>query len=518
MFKLAILSFFIAAFFAQSGAAAADELYDLRIIRQSQGGDAGSAAQVDPGSILPIGAKLRFELMAEETLTLTISYASEGAEPAAVLTDFSMEAGQTLVFPSEDEWVALPSDSSTHAFSFTAKTSGDTTVETVNLTSVPQTVLQSGIPETVVPDASIPSGVSFDLPGLVPSHEARERFNTALADAAEQLHELPTLRGDMATLVARSMESVVLIVTDDSVGTGTFIDDDGSIITNWHVIDGYAVVGVIIKPEGFFSTDDVIFSNIFAAKVESVDRQKDLALLQLTTWPRAPVPMELGSLDDVKVAMQVHAVGHPVGEYWSYTKGVISQVRPGYEWDTGLGVRHKATVIQTQTPLSPGNSGGPLFTDEGQIIGVNSFIYEESKGLNYAVSVKDVTEFLSSSHSASSKTKSVAGFGGRAPETMFLISELYDDNGNGVVDAYGGDIDNNGTLDTWMLDENEDGVGEHYLFDTNENGKIDMELVYEMRGNKEISVWYFDDDEDGWTDASGIDFDGDGTIDRYEEY
>jgi S1-C subfamily serine protease len=77
-------------------------------------------------------------------------------------------------------------------------------------------------------------------------------------------------------------------------------------------------------------------------------------------------------------------IGHPTGEAWSYTTGVISQYRQNYEWQAeGNSIRHRADIIQTQTPINPGNSGGPLLSDSSNLIGVNSF-KSGGEGLNFA--------------------------------------------------------------------------------------------------------------------------------------
>jgi S1-C subfamily serine protease len=83
-------------------------------------------------------------------------------------------------------------------------------------------------------------------------------------------------------------------------------------------------------------------------------------------------------------------------------------VIPAYEaaGDSAMmGREHRATVIQTQTPINPGNSGGPLLSDNGRMIGVNSFGDPKAQGLNFAVSVSDVRAFLASPNSAIASTK-----------------------------------------------------------------------------------------------------------------
>ena len=95
----------------------------------------------------------------------------------------------------------------------------------------------------------------------------------------------------------------------------------------------------------------------------------------------------------MQVGADVHAIGHPAGEAWTYTKGIVSQIRPGYEWQPKASVKHVADVIQTQTPINPGNSGGPLISDDGRLIGVNSF-KKDGEALNFAVSIGEVEKFL----------------------------------------------------------------------------------------------------------------------------
>jgi Trypsin-like peptidase domain len=107
------------------------------------------------------------------------------------------------------------------------------------------------------------------------------------------------------------------------------------------------------------------------------------------------------------VGLDAHAIGHPTGEAWTYTKGIISQYRLGFEWQAKGGIKHKADVIQTQTPINPGNSGGPLFGASGALIGVNSF-KEAGEGLNFAVSVDEVKKFLARTGNRVAQQKSTA--------------------------------------------------------------------------------------------------------------
>lgn len=105
--------------------------------------------------------------------------------------------------------------------------------------------------------------------------------------------------------------------------------------------------------------------------------------------------MDISTEDSIDVGTDVVAIGHPTGEAWTFTKGIVSAVRPDYEWSGGPNdSKHIATVVQTQTPINPGNSGGPLLTEDGKIVGVNSFRTAGAEGLNFAVAAKEIRAFL----------------------------------------------------------------------------------------------------------------------------
>jgi Trypsin-like peptidase domain len=195
--------------------------------------------------------------------------------------------------------------------------------------------------------------------------------------------------------------SVVLVATKKALGSGSLIGP-GEILTNRHVVVGYSDVAVVFKPttEGQAPTKD----DMLTGHVVKYDEVADLALIKFTSPPGAGKVLRLGDSSEISVGLDVHAIGHPTGETWTYTKGIISQYRLGFEWKGGDGIKHKADVIQTQTPINPGNSGGPLVGESGTLIGVNSF-KQSGEGLNFAVSVDDVKKFLSRSGNREGEAK-----------------------------------------------------------------------------------------------------------------
>jgi len=183
-----------------------------------------------------------------------------------------------------------------------------------------------------------------------------------------------------------------MVLNKEGLGTGSLLSATGDILTNWHVVKGYSYVAIVFKPsiEGKEPTRD----ETKLGRVVRYDEIADLALVKASDVPLGRIPIRLGDDSEIAVGMDVHAIGHPIGETWTYTTGIISQYRQAYEWQAKNDpIKHKANIIQTQTPINPGNSGGPLLSDSGNLIGVNSFA-AGGEGLNYAVSVDEVRRFL----------------------------------------------------------------------------------------------------------------------------
>jgi S1-C subfamily serine protease len=334
--------------------------------------------------------------------------------------------------------------------------------------------------------AEEPSGIAptYDAPTLQSLARYREAINDVQPDEA-----LSTRGASDAALYKSVSPSVVLIVTEDGIGSGALIGTNGDIITNWHVVGGSEYVGVIFKPalEGVEFTD----RDILIAPVVKIDQVADLALVRVSSVPARARPLRLISDFNVQVGTDVHAIGHPTGESWTYTKGLVSQVRKNYSWITKSNVEHKADVIQTQTPINPGNSGGPLLNDAMEIIGINSF-KAEGEALNYAVSSKEVRRFLSVpgdryAEAVASDCKGQILRSYRDEDGSPSLNKVIDTDCDGIGDfivvtpddpsrpvAVLADTNNDGNIDTILLDDNRDGDFDRSLVDTNADGKADL--------------------------------------------
>ncbi len=221
----------------------------------------------------------------------------------------------------------------------------------------------------------------------------------------------PVLAGtaDIATLAARVNPAVVNITTvhemrrprmeglpfgfggsrggEDEVmkqkalGSGFLVDSAGHVVTNAHVVDGADTVRVKLA-------DD----REFEAKVKGKDVRLDLALLELQGAKDLPTPEALGSSGDLRVGEYVVAIGNPFGLGHTVTMGIVSAK------GRTIGAGPYDDFIQTDASINPGNSGGPLFNLRGQVVGINTAINPNGKGIGFAIPVdalKDVLTQLS---------------------------------------------------------------------------------------------------------------------------
>ncbi len=164
-----------------------------------------------------------------------------------------------------------------------------------------------------------------------------------------------------------------------SVGSGFIISADGYIVTNAHVVDEVdsIVVGLNDRSE-------------LPAQVIGKDSRSDIALLKVKTDASLPT-VKIGDIGKVKVGQWVLAIGSPFGFERTATQGIISALGRSLPSDNYV------PFIQTDAAVNPGNSGGPLFNLDGEVIGVNSQIYSRSggyQGLSFAVPIDVAMEVV----------------------------------------------------------------------------------------------------------------------------
>ena len=314
------------------------------------------------------------------------------------------------------------------------------------------------------------------------------------------------------------------------IGSGVIINHKGiKIITNWHVIQDAENISVWLKPNKMVDENFLIrHHDSYEAKVISVDKKKDLALLEVASLPTNISTIKFGKYNDIKIGETLFAIGHPEGLLWSFNNGMVSQIRPKYKWRYKSS-NHFANVIQIQVPINPGNSGGPLFNKNNELVGINTFT-SEGENLNFAVAVDDVVEFLNEKPKLIKKGKSkYIQKKKKGPtwikkkkkktknkNTIDLSNATEKDlNENGIIDAWGMDENNNGIFEIVYGDHNEDGVLDVAAIDENEDGNFEIILI-DTDGNGSPDEAQIDENEDGTADLLAHDYNEDGEWDKFE--
>ncbi len=338
------------------------------------------------------------------------------------------------------------------------------------------------------------NGINNILSGnMIPNTVNEGRMQTTLRDMKQNLILEESKRASGITVYRKASPAVVLVVTNDGTGIGSIIDKEGHVLTNWHVVQGHAKVYVLFKPK---KDIELKAESAFIASVIKVDEVSDLAYLKIENPPDNLPILKLGNIDDVEVTQDVHTIGHP-GEVWTYSKEIVNQIKPNYEWAYyDNNALHESKVIQTQAPVNPGSSGSPLLNDNAEIIGINSFI-RKGDGLNFAVSVDVIREFMERRNSRYD----------RKPPTTPSIEPVsqkpsyyeYDTTGDGIVDVVEIDSESNEIANMYIVDLNQDGIIDHAKLDQYGNGKIDA-VVYDTNKDGKYDTWAYDANEDGYMD------------------
>lgn len=208
------------------------------------------------------------------------------------------------------------------------------------------------------------------------------------------------------------------------------LDPSGYVLTNWHVIAGYESGVIFLKPA---SGTEPPKNSAYGMKLIGEDKQADLALLKIVNPPAGLMPVKLGEISSVQVAEDIHIIGHPHGQLWSYSSGVVSQIRDNYDWKYADGSEHLAKVLQMQTAINPGNSGGPVVDNNSSMLGLVA-MSEEGQNLNYAVAIDVIKGFVNRAMTSQSRgpdtnnrTQKAALYSGRTADGLSVTKAVYAD-------------------------------------------------------------------------------------------
>jgi S1-C subfamily serine protease len=171
-----------------------------------------------------------------------------------------------------------------------------------------------------------------------------------------------------------------------ATGSGFVVDEDGTILTNAHVVEGAERVSVSFEEDG----------ESIDAEVLGVDPDTDVAVLKIDPDEVEDLTVvPLGDSSDLEVGDPVVAIGNPFGLQRTVTTGIVSALQRQIDAPSGFSI---SNVIQTDASINPGNSGGPLLDARGRVIGINSQIAtgggQGSVGIGFAVPVNTAKDLL----------------------------------------------------------------------------------------------------------------------------
>jgi S1-C subfamily serine protease len=213
---------------------------------------------------------------------------------------------------------------------------------------------------------------SFSLTeaSAAPAFDTEEQQNIAVYKRA-----LPSVVNITSTSVA-CCDFFLRPVPQQGQGSGFIVDKQGHILTNNHVVEGAQTVEVTLWNK-----------KKYKAKVMNIDRNHDLALLQIQDVAGLE-PATLSDVSTLVVGQQVYALGNPFGFSGTMTRGIISAIR-SVQMPSGNRIDD---AIQTDASVNPGNSGGPLLNSHGEVIGITTMIAsnpnggaDQSAGIGFAI-------------------------------------------------------------------------------------------------------------------------------------
>jgi len=184
-------------------------------------------------------------------------------------------------------------------------------------------------------------------------------------------------------LVSQIGEAVVQVRTPSGLGSGFIINQDGYLVTNFHVIEGETEISVAVYHERDGQLEPKVYKKV---RIIAINKFEDMALLKIEDMDAPEFKyVVLGSSDNLAVGESVFAIGSPLGLERTVTEGILSTKTREFEGEL---------YLQTTAQINPGNSGGPLFNMAGEVVGITNMKITFGEGLGFAIPIEGVKYFL----------------------------------------------------------------------------------------------------------------------------
>ena len=217
----------------------------------------------------------------------------------------------------------------------------------------------------------------------------------------------------VADLVQQQGDAVALVSTPSGLGTGFFINKDGHLLTNFHVIEGETDIRVTRFMQGANGFERQELKDV---KIIAVHPLRDLALLRVddeVLQETELTPTTLSPDRNVAVGNVIFAIGNPLGLERSVSQGIVSSATRTFG---------HLRFIQTDASINPGNSGGPMFNNRGEVVGVVCAGFPFTDGLAFAIPITDVVDFLDNREAYAFDARTMAsGITYHLPPATFVL-------------------------------------------------------------------------------------------------
>jgi serine protease Do len=228
-----------------------------------------------------------------------------------------------------------------------------------------------------------PKGATARKPALQADDTAASQNSAERKTGFYSTASAPPAARSVRELVNQLGEAVVQVRTPSGLGSGFILNEDGFLMTNFHVIENETQISVEVYHQAGAELERKSYKQV---RIIAINKFGDMALLKIEDKDAPKFkPVLLGSADALAVGEGVFAIGSPLGLERTVTEGILS---------TKTRQMIGELYLQTTAQINPGNSGGPLFNFRGEVIGITNMKITFGEGLGFAIPVESVKFFL----------------------------------------------------------------------------------------------------------------------------